>query len=125
MWFGVPIALYLAYALFRMFEYYTLKNFQLLLSQGETADNRTALRISKAVLLPARIAGWAMVFWVFAKVGAVGVAALLVIAFPLSLLMQSTVGLGLMFLLGGAAGLTFLIAVPVMVVLIAGIISTI
>lgn len=125
MWFGVPIVLYFAYALFRMFEYYTLKNFQLLLSQGETADNRAALRISKAVLLPARVAGWAMVLWVFAKVGVLGVAALLLIAFPMSLLMQSTVGLGLIFLLGEAAGITFVVAVPVMVGLIAAIISTI
>lgn len=110
---GVPVSLVVVYALFRMFEYFALKNYQAVAAEGMHAGNRTALSVFGVVLLPARFGGWALLIWLAVKIGILHTIGLVVLAFLLSLVLQMTLGMLLMAILGPLAGLLFLIAVPI------------
>ena len=116
---SIPNTLVVTYALFRMCEYFALKNDEALSAEGSHAGNKTALVIFSAVLIPARIGGWALLIWLAIKVGILATIGLVVLAFILSLLLQLTLGMLLMLLLGRFAGVIFLAAVPLTAILIA------
>jgi hypothetical protein len=84
---GVPIALIMVYALFRVVEYFMLKLQQAWMAEGPAF--RTGLRLAFIlVLLPARVFGWGFLIYFAFRVGIVPAIALLSIAFPSSLLLQ-------------------------------------
>lgn len=82
---GVSITLVVACALFRMSEYFALKNYQALAAEGVHAGNRTGLLVFGVVLLPARLGGWALLLWLAFKIGIGTTIGTVVVAFLLSL----------------------------------------
>jgi hypothetical protein len=92
---GVPISLVVAYALFRMFEYYSLKEvrerYQSLRfpSQLIVRNPLTAYYAFSFVLLPARVFGWGLLLFYGWRAGWLQPVKLIVMAFPLSLLFQA------------------------------------
>lgn len=83
-----PLALVFSYALFRTFEYYSLKHLQAL-SEWAMPNQQTVRLGLTFLLLLARIAGWGM-FLLFAyKAGIWNAVALIAVAFPLSLAFQT------------------------------------
>ncbi len=120
---ALGILLVIAYALFRMFEYFSLKNYQALSAEGSHSGNRKALLIMSAVLWPARFGGWALLIWLAVKVGLVPTIGLVVTAFILSLILQATLGPLLIVVLGELSGVVFLAAVALLGLAIAAMIA--
>lgn len=120
----VPIVLVFVYALFRMAEYFALKHYQALAADGFGARNPVAMAFG-LVLLPARIIGWVFLIWLAMKIGIVATIGLVAIAFVLSLVLQSTIGMLLIGLLGPLAGLIYLAMVPILAVVIGFLIAAI
>jgi hypothetical protein len=119
-----PWLLVLAYALFRVFEYYSLKNYQEMYQERQMFGpgmHRGPLSVMGAVLLPARIAGWGILIWVAMKLGLLPTLVVVVVAFLLSLVLQVTLAPVLWSTIGPVG---FLAAVPIMVGVIALILAT-
>lgn len=124
----VPVGLIFAFALFRMFEYFCIKGYQALLAEGLPRANRTGIFIFTAVLLPARFGGLALLIWLAVKIGVLPTIGLVVGAFLLSLILQVTLGRLLFAAFGHLANLrslAFLIAVPLLEIVIAVMIAVI
>jgi hypothetical protein len=120
---GTPWLLVVAYALFRTFEYFSLKNYQEMYQERQmfgSAMHTKPLAIMGAVLLPARIAGWGIMIWVAVKFGILPALIVLFVAFLLSLVLQTTLAPFLWRVIGP---LGFLIAVPAMVLVIFGLLA--
>lgn len=110
-----PWLLVLAYALFRVFEYYSIKNYQDLMQERQLFGggmHTGGLAVLGAVLLPARIAGWGILIWAAVKYGILPTIGLVVAAFLLSLVLQFTLAPALWRIVGPVG---FLVAVPGMV----------
>ena len=101
-----------SYSLFRMFEYFSLKNHQAVGSQGIHAGNRKAMALFGLILLPARIAGWGLALYLIFKVGLWAAVGLLLLAFIVSLVLQITLGTVLVMILGVRSGIVFLVGGP-------------
>lgn len=122
-----PWTLVVAYALCRLFEYYLLKNAQALTADRDQygADlHRRPLLVMHSILLPARIAGWAMLISAVIKFGLAVTIGVMAAAFLLSLLLQFMLGPILLAALGSAAPVGFLAAVPVMAVVVMIVLAT-
>lgn len=121
----IPIVLLLTYALFRMAEYFALKNYQALASDGFARRNSPVLAMFGVVLLPARIIGWVFLVWLALKVGVIATLGMVIVAFIVSLILQSTIGIWLIRVLGPLAGVTYLVSVPILAVVIGIMIASI
>ena len=86
----LPWSIVVGYAFFRTFEYIALKNFQFLPKIEET---RPAQLIFGIVLFPSRILGWALLILLAVKIGFLPTLAVVVIAFLLSLPLQTVVSI--------------------------------
>jgi hypothetical protein len=114
----MPIALVVVYALFRMAEYFALKHYQALAADGFGTRNNPVLMVFGIILLPARIIGWIFLIWLAVKIGVLPTIVLVAIAFVLSLVLQSTIGMLLIGVLGPLAGVIYLALVPILAVVI-------
>jgi hypothetical protein len=85
---GVPVALILAYALFRAFEHYGLKIQQAVYGSGPRPETNGQLLFLGAILLPARAFGLAVFVWYGLVANWWAPLKLLVIGFPISLAFQ-------------------------------------
>jgi hypothetical protein len=83
-----PIPLLFLYALFRTFEYYSLKHLQAL-SEWPGPSQRKGIAVISVVLMLARIAGWGMLILLAYRAGILNAVALVAVAFPLSLAFQT------------------------------------
>lgn len=105
----LPWSIVIAYAFFRVFEYIALKNYQYL---PKTEETRGAQLIFGAVLLPSRILGWGLLLLLVFKIGLLPTIAVVVIAFLLSLPLQTLLTLA-STALAQYSGVVVLAAVPI------------
>lgn len=83
-----PIPLVISYALFRTFEYYSLKHIQAL-AQDPMPRQQPAMLGMTTMLFLARVAGWGMFIFFAYKAGVWNAIAFIAVAFPLSLVFQT------------------------------------
>lgn len=121
--FGVPVALILAYALFRVFEHHGLKIQQAVYGSGPRPETNGPLLFLGAILLPARIFGWAIFIWYGLVVSWWAPLKLLVIAYPISLVFQFFSG-ALFQLPRSVFNAVVLIAIPALAIVICLILSS-
>ncbi len=86
---GVPIGLVVVYAIYRANEYYMLRRLRAMTAAPPWAFSRKGQLILSSFLFPARIFGWAFLLYFAVRVGWLPAVLLIVIAFPLSLIVQS------------------------------------
>jgi hypothetical protein len=111
-----PIPLVISYALFRTFEYYSIKTIQVLVADPMPGAQPTILGLTTMLFL-ARVAGWGMFIFFAYKAGVWNAIAFIGVAFPLSLVFQTIYDFTIRPMERVGPLLTFS-AVPILVVVI-------
>ena len=120
--FDVPILLILAYAIFRACEYFALKSYQDF--NSPFSHDRRMSAIHGTILFPARVFGWGALIWFMFKAGIWTTLILVLIAFPVSLLVQAILTYTVLRLEDHLWRPICLAAVPIMAVVIIIIIAS-